>query len=50
MINFFWESFVETWHIIFGDVEEYSTMCTWMKIIMDEKVDKRIKWMKNENR
>jgi hypothetical protein len=44
-INFFLESFVDTWHIIFGDVEEYYTTCTWVKIIMDEK----IKWMKNEN-
>jgi len=43
MIKFFWEYFVDvegileeysfTWHRTYHDVEEYSTMCTWMNNI-----------------
>jgi len=50
IIKLFLEYFVDTWHKILHDVEEYFAMCPMIKNKngWKTKMDERIKWMKKK--
>jgi hypothetical protein len=40
------EYFINTWHIILHDMEEYCATCPRIKMKMDAKMGEKLKWMK----